>query len=591
MLRQPLDAARAYDGEKLRADLGAGLTVAVIAIPQAMAYATIAGVPPQYGLFTLLAQAAIGSLLSSQPLLAVGPTNTQSLLVGAIVTRAIVVLGGPAELDPAALYLRLTIGLALVKGLLQVGMAALGLGGLVRYVSGSVIVGFTGGAGILIATGQVAAFLGIPAARAGALWPGVVGDAERVLPRLAEMRGAALGVGVASLAAILIARRVSRRMPGPLLALLIGVGAVAGLGLGSADLSLVPDFAGALPAPSLPALSLVEAQALLGGGLVLALLGMLEAYSIGRTLALRSGMPVSADQELLSQGLTNAISSLFGGFPGSGSFGRSGLNYSAGARTLYAGVFSAAFVALALLALAPAARFVPLSSLAAVLFVVAYELLDWREIARLRRASPPDFQVCIATLVATLLIPLTYAVAVGIALNLALYLRQASRLKVAEMVQGDGGIFHEHPLRDEAGERSVVLLQLEGDLFFGVADELEDRLTRLAQGSVRVVVMRLKRTHSIDATVLGVLERFASALRERGRFLLLCGLRPEVSSQLHAFGLGALLGEENLFLARAGIFASTRLALDRARQLIGTGLDTAELAESELADEPVAYEI
>ncbi len=593
MLRQPLDAARGYDRAKLRGDLVAGATVAVLAVPQAMAYAVIAGVPPHYGLYTLIVQSLIGSLWNSNPFLSVGPVNTQTLLVGAVLTRAVadVTHTEPGSVDAGALAVRLAVGLALLKGLLQVGFAALGLGALVRYVSGAVIVGFTAGAGMLIVAGQLPAFLGLSRVPHAELWPGLAGVSQSVLPRLGELRPASVAIGLASLALLLALRRVSPRIPAPLLAVLLGAGLVLALGLGSLELPLVSPFPASLPSFELPHASLAEAQALLGGALALALLGLFEAYSIGRTLALRSGTQVSADQELLSQGLTNALSSLFQSFPGSGSFSRSALNYSAGARTLYAGVWNSLFVALILLTCAPAAGFVPLASLAAVLFVIGYELVDWREIVRLRRASPVDFQVCLSTLGATLFLPLTYAVFIGVALNLALYLRRVSRLRVAEMVEGEGGSFQEQPLRDGAGRRSVVLLHLEGDLFFAVADELDEQLARLASQPVRVVILRLKRTPSIDATVLGVLDRFARVMRESGRFVLLCGLRPEITAQLRAFGLLQLIGDENAFEARPGVFASARLALERARELIGAPLDLTTLRDRELSDDPPAYQI
>jgi SulP family sulfate permease len=179
------------------------------------------------------------------------------------------------------------------------------------------------------------------------------------------------------------------------------------------------------------------------------------------------------------------------------------------------------------------------------------------------------------TFIAAMVLPLEYAIFLGVFLNLALYLRTASRLHLSEMIQPGGGPFLERPIRDKhTGERQVIFLQLEGDLFFGVADELQDRLTALAGSGVRVVILRLKRTHSIDATVLGVLERFAAGMRQRQAYVILCGVKPELMSVLRHYGLIEQLGRENVFATGGGIFTSAKQALQRARVLVGRSIDT-----------------
>ncbi|MEX0655861.1 MAG: SulP family inorganic anion transporter [Phycisphaeraceae bacterium] len=574
---------RRYDPATARSDVVAGLTVAVVAIPQSMAYAIIAGVPPVYGLYTLIFQSLIGALFNSQPLLSVGPTNTQSLLVASIVTRLVA--------PGTELYLQLVIALALLKGALQLLMAAAQLGHLVKYVSQSVIVGFTAGAGTLIIAGQISAFLGFEVTRAGDEWPGLLGTIQTLLPHLHAISPHAVGLGLLAMAILLVSRWISPFMPGPLLAIAVTGGIVYLAGWTGGELTLIPEIPQTLPTPALPSFSVSDFENILPGAMALALLGLMEAYAIGKGLANKTNTQIDANHELFGQGITNFLSSFLACIPGSGSFGRSGLNHYAGARTTFAGIYSAGCVLIIFLIFAPAAEYVPLTAIAAVLFVIAGGLIDWPYIRRLLYSQRADAVVCLGTLGATLTLPLAYAVFVGIFLNIALYLRRASQLHIAEMVRTPGGPFVERPVRDRAGEKKVMFLQVEGDLFFGLADELQDRLSSVANSGARVVLLRLKRTHSLDATVLSVLERFVHQMQARGGHVLLCGLRPELYQRLAAFGLVRQIGEENVFEAEYGVFTSAKRALARAKILVGASLDVdRELTEVEETEE-WAYEI
>jgi SulP family sulfate permease len=581
---------RSYGVRDLRGDALAGLTVAVVGVPQAMAYAMIAGVPAEYGLYTLIFQCAIGSILNSQPLLSVGPINTQSLLVASIV-------GGINGIEVSgAEYISLVVTLTFLKGLMQIGLAEMRLGNLVQYVSQSVIVGFTAGAGVLIAGKQVGAFLGFRAPPIEDTLPGLPGIAQTLWGpaesqpwgHFDETSGWAVGLGVLSLALVIGGRMISRFVPGPLLAVGLSATLVWALGLTADDLSLVGDvpssLAGVFSLPDFMALG-EHYDALLAGALALSLLGLLEAYSIGKSIATKTGTRISANQEMFSQGLTNLLTSFLSSIPGSGSFSRSALNHYAGARTAVAGLINAAVVLAIFLLLAPAAKYVPMSSIAAILFVIAFGLIDWRHFLKLVKANPADGAVCLATFIATLVAPLQYAVFIGIALNLALYLRRASQLQVSEMVKPRGGPYLERPLRTSDGlpAKDVMMVQLEGNLFFGVADELQDRLSEIERQGVRVVVLRLKRTHSIDATVMGVLEQFVEAMQARGGHVVLCGVKERTLEKLEAYGLVARIGKANVFATTYGVFESAKRALERARELLGATIDLDGLLDE---DEP-----
>ncbi|HEX7008585.1 MAG TPA: SulP family inorganic anion transporter [Phycisphaeraceae bacterium] len=578
----PIRTARHYDAHKLRKDLLAGLTVAVVEVPQAMAYAVIAGVPPQYGLYTSILQGAIGALLSSSEHITTGPTNTQSLLVAATVQRLVGDPGNP-------IYLELVFALTMLKGLIQLGFAFARMGNITRYVSHSVIVGVMAGAGVLILAGQLGAFLGIPAVQGAATWPGVLGEIEKLWPHLSQVNGRAVGVGVLSLAVILGAQRVSPFLPGALLAMVLGAAVVWAAGWTGADLPLIAPLSQAMPQFQMPSLTLEQAESLFSGALALAIIGMLESVAIGKGIAAHSGERINANQEFFAQGFMNFVTSFFQCIPGSGSFTRSMLDYAAGAQTRFAALFNALFVLVIFWFLAPLAAYTPLASLAAVLFVIALKLIDWRHLLRVARSHRSDAAVCFATFLATLTLPLQYAIFVGIFLNIALYLRLASQLHLAEMVPAQGGPFLERPIHDRAGREKVIFLQAEGDLFFAVADELQERLAMVSRSGVQVVILRLKRTLSIDSTVLGVLERFVREMQARGGYVLLCGVRPDLMGRLERFGLIRLIGRENVFPTTYGVFTSAKQALQRARQLVGASLDVDEPLPDE--QEAWTYEI
>lgn len=556
----PVRTLRHYRPADLRRDLVAGLTAAVVDLPQAMALALIAGVPPVHGVYTAIVLGFFGALFTSGRVLAVGPTNTQSLLVAAVVSRL--------TSDPEV-YLQLVFGLSLLKGLIQVAFGAAGVGALARYVSRSVMIGFTAAAGFLIVAGQLAPLFGLPRAKPASALPGVLATLERVALQLRDANPYALGIGAFSLASIVLARRLSPLVPGPLLALVGGALVVLALGLGPEQIALAPMLPRGLPELGLPDLTLSQAEALLGGAVALALLGTLETVMIAKSTALRPGAAIRADHEFFSQGIANVIGSLLQCLPGSASFSRTALLLRAGASTRFAGLYGSVLTFVLFLGLAPLADAIPLASLAAILIVVGVSLIDVRAVARIVRSSRGDAAVCLATLASALLLPLAYAIYLGIFLNLALYLRQAGRLHMSELVPTPEGAYAERPLpRAGISGRALVFLQLEGDLFFAIADELEERLAQLQAHGVRVAIFRLKRAHWIDTSVLFVLEQFAQSMRAAGGHVILCGVRPELREQLHDFGLDAVIGEENVIDMQAGVFASARVAHARGRALL-----------------------
>jgi SulP family sulfate permease len=579
----PIRTIKHYNLHKLRKDLIAGLTVSVVEIPQSMAYAIIAGVPPQYGLYSSVIQGVIGALLSSSEHMTTGPTNTQALLVASAVHRLADPTGNPAT------YLQLVFALTLLKGLIQLSFAAAGLGSLVRYVSRSVIAGLVSGAGVLIICGQLPAFLGIEG-RAESPLPGILRPLTQVAHQISQINLHAVIAGVCVVAIVAGLRAVSRLLPGALVAIVFVAGLSTAVGWSIPRIDAIPHV---LPHFQIPSLGWLHIEQLIGGATALAVIGLLESVAIAKSIALRTGADINPNQECFSQGFKNTVSSFFQCIPGSGSFTRTALDYAAGAQTRFAAVYSAIFVAIIVWVFAEWAHMIPKAALAGLLFVIAMGLIEWKYVPRVIKSNRPDALVYLMTFTATLLLPLEFAIFVGIFLNIALYLRQASRLHLREIVETSaGGPFQEKELSDRSGTRQVVFLQMEGDLFFGVADELRDRLSPMLRpdSNAKVVIFRLRRTHSVDSTVLHVLEQFTRDMQQRGRHVILCGVRPELMPVLRNFGLQQLIGPENVFETTFGVYTSAKEAFARARHFVGSSIDTHSI-DAGMEDEAWAYEI
>ena len=338
LLRSTITASagsiRSYSWRKARADLVAGLTVTAVEIPQSMAYAMVAGVPPQYGLYTSFIQGVLGPMFSSSEHLLSGPTNTQALLVAATVARI-------AGADGAS-YLELVFALTLLKGICQAIFGLAQLGNMVRYVSRAVFSGVAAGAGLLILIGQLPALLGVHPAGDTPL-PGAAREIWRLAGSAANANWRPIAIGLFCIAVVLVSRRISRFIPGAFIAV-VGSGLiVTAMGWTSSEVDLIGAIPNPLPRFHMPELSLGRIESLMGGAIALAVMGMLESVVIVKSIAARTGERIDPNQEFLGQGLKNMISSFFQSIPGSGSFSRSALAFAAGAQTRFAGVANAMF--------------------------------------------------------------------------------------------------------------------------------------------------------------------------------------------------------------------------------------------------------
>jgi SulP family sulfate permease len=561
--RFPLGAElRGYTRAKLRADLLAGANVALVSIPQAVAFALIAGLPPLMVIMCVVVGGFVAALFSSSHHLVFGPTNSISL----VLATTIFALRG-SGLAPTHIALLL----ACLIGLFQLAAGLARLGKLTQFVSHAVIIAYGTAIGLLLALSQVPHLLGLatqPGSPLAGLW--------QVAGSLADINPWALAMGAVTLLLFHLAEKIAPKVPPelPVLVLLalfarfadlraLGVRTIADEGALAVSL---PTFLG-IP---LNAGSLGLVPPLLGSALAIAILGMLEAVSIAKTLAARSGQRLDANQELVAMGLGNLACSAFGAMPGSASFARSGANLQSGARTQVAALASSLLVLAALFFVTPLVNFIPVPCLAAHLVRIGLRMLDRGRVRIACRATRADAMVFTVTLLAAFFLQLDIAIYVGVGTSLALFLEKAGTPSLVEYGFDGQGQLTQLAGPAARGHAAVAIVHVEGDLFFGAADLLQEQVRLMADdGRTKVVILRMKNARHLDATGVMSLLELHGHLRRTGRHLIISGAGDDVERVLAGSGALAQIGPENVFPAEANLTMSTRRALLRARALLG----------------------
>jgi sulfate permease, SulP family len=578
------ESLRHYSFRAARADLLAGCSVAAVAVPQAMAYAMIAGLPAEYGLYTAVVMTAIGAVLDSSRQLINGPTNAISI---ALLT-AVGGLGSTDEKVQAAVLM------AFLVGLIQLGISLFGLGDLTRYISHSVIVGFTAGASVLLVLDQAKNLLGLEA-RGGAhdhflyrFWLTMAQSDHAHVQTVA--------VGAASILLALALRFVKRRIGWPLLPEFLIVVVVMAVATSMLDLHhqgvrVVGDIPAKLPLPRLPVFDAAQVQGMAPSALAIALLGLLEAVSMAKAIAAVTGQKLDLNQQCLSEGFANFGGSFFQCMPGSGSLTRSAINQQAGAQTQWSGVISAVAVALVMLAFAPYARYIPRSALAGLLILTAARMVNPREVRYHMRVSRFDAAIVAVTTVAAVAISIEFCVLIGVIMSFLLAVPRTGRMLLSEFVVSPEGAIHERVPEDEVCGR-ILIFGLEGEMFFASGVSLEEHLDAIEKrvtAQTRVVVLRMKRAQNPDAVGMALLEASIDRIRGRGALVLLCGVRKGFYACMKRCGLAARLGEENVFLEQAVRQTSTLLAVRHAYELVTDPCPTCPRREAEVRERGMYY--
>jgi sulfate permease, SulP family len=555
------DSLRNYRIENLRADGLAGLTVAAVAVPQAMAYAQVAGLPAEYGLYTAIVMTAVGALFDSSRQLINGPTNAISIAL-----LSVIAVVPPEQKVQAAVLI------AFLVGAIQLGITLLRLGDLSRYISHSVIVGFTLGAGTLLVLDQLKNLLGLKS----------VGDIHdhflvRLFLTLTQGGGvheATAAIGLGSIALVIVLRALKKRLGWLLFPeLLVAVVAMAALvsyfGLDAQGVKVVGEIPAHLPSFALPDLAPDQVRDFAGGALAIALLGLLEAIAMAKAIAAVTGQKLDMNQQCLSEGLANFSGSFFQCMPGSGSLTRSAINQQAGAISQWSGVVSAAAVAVIMLAFAPLARFIPRAALAGILMVSAWKMVDWRALAYHLRATRFDLAIVAATAFSAVFVSIEFCVLIGVMMSFLLAVPRAGRMLLTEFVVTDeGGVAERLP--DDVPCPLTLIFGLEGEMFFGATAALEQHfaaIERRVMPNTQVLVLRVKRARNPDAVGMSLLESFLDRMKARGVRVLLCGVKSEFARKMERTGLADRHGER-VFLEQPVRQTSTLLAIRYAYEIL-----------------------
>ncbi|HEY8908834.1 MAG TPA: SulP family inorganic anion transporter [Desulfosporosinus sp.] len=519
-----LQTIREYKTEYVKKDLIAALTVAVVAIPQSMAYALIAGVNPVYGLYTAIVSAIIGSAFGSSKYLVTGPTNAISLLIAASMRNYM-------GLDNAYQILFL---MTFVVGALQIFFGVIKLGKVINFVSHTVIVGFTAGAGVLIALEQLNTILSISIKNSAQM--STMGNLYYIITHIGQTNFYALGLGLMTIAIILICKRINKNIPGALIGIIVPIIFILIFALDKKGVALTGAIPSSLPPFKMVQFSIHSLQAVFSGAMAIAVIGLVEALSISKSISSTSQQKINANQEFIGQGISNALSAFFQCLPSSGSFTRSAINYHNGAVSRFSGILSGVIVALVLVFLSPFAKYIPSPCLAGVILVTAYSMIDKKEIRKVSKVGKfkSESIAMWVTCIATVIMPnLDYAIYTGIALSIVLYLRDTNKAPVRILIpsQGVKSQIIETEIDVVKGKVDILIIELEGNLYFGSSGDLENKLDNLVD-KARVFVLRMMYVVTIDVTSLNVLRIFIKSVRDSGGILVISGVKSDLSIML-----------------------------------------------------------
>jgi len=460
---------RLVSKESLKADLLAGLTGAVIVLPQGVAFATIAGLPPEYGLYTAMVTPIIAALFGSSLHLVSGPTTAISIVVFSAVSQH-------AETGTAD-FVALALTLTFLAGVYQLAFGLARLGVLVNFVSHTVVIGFTAGAAILIATSQMKHILGVYVPKGESFlhtWMDIYNGAGDVNFYL-------VAIALATLLVAIIVRRYSRRVPNLLAGMIVGSVLAFFLMHFDDSIQLVGELPAHLPPLSSPVFSFATIRMLAPQAFAVALLGLIEAVSISRAVATKSSQRINANQEFIGQGLSNIVGSFFSSYAGSGSFTRSGINYEAGARTPLSAIFAACILMVIVLLIAPLTAYLPVAAMGGVILLVAYNLIDFHHIKSILTLSKSESSILLITFFATLFLELEFAIYIGVLLSLVFFLAKTSTPRIPTLTVDDTPQrklvnIQVKPLKQCP---QLKIIRIDMSIYFGSINHIQDRISQI----------------------------------------------------------------------------------------------------------------
>ncbi len=540
--------------ETTRADLMAGLTGALVALPQGVAFATIAGMPPEYGLYAGMIPAVIAALFGSSWHLVSGPTTAASIVLFSVLS--------PHAEPGTAQYVSLALTVTFLVGAIQIGMGLGRLGALVNFISHSVVTGFTAGAAILIATNQAKHFFGLDIARGSSFahtW-------ETVFTHFNEINTAIFTVALVTLLLGIAVKKWLPKLPYMIVAMLGGsflsVGMIAWQGVQIPTVGALP---ASLPPLSAPDLSLDNIRTLASGIVAVTLLALTEAVSIARALAARSGQHIDGNQEFIGQGMSNLFGAFFSGYVATGSFNRSGVNYAAGAKTPVAAILAGLFLLIAVLFVAPWAQYLPNAAMAGILFLVAWGLIDFEEIFHTLKFSRAESAIMVITFLCTLLLSLEDAIIAGVMLSLGMYLSRTSRPQVRVRVPDPRSAKRRFTDADHAPQcPQLRFVRIDGSIYFGAVAHIHESLAKQdhANPGQKHVAIVAHGINFIDLPGAEFLAQEAKHRRKHGGSLNFINFKDTVYEQLAETEAMKAIGGDHVFDSKTDAIATIFKRLD-----------------------------
>ncbi len=542
--------------DSLKADLIAGFTGAVIVLPQGVAFATIAGLPPEYGLYTAMVTPIIAALFGSSRHLISGPTTAISIVVFAAISNH--AEPGTAE------FISLALTLTFLAGVYQLAFGLARLGSLVNFVSHTVVIGFTAGAAILIATSQMKNILGVQVAKGESffhtwldLWQ-EVGNTNLYI----------FIVAIATLISALLIKRFYPKIPNLLVGLIVGSFVALLFSGADTNIQFVGEIPAHLPPLTLPDFSFASIQMLAPEAFAVALLGLIEAVSISRAIATKSNQRIDANQEFIGQGLSNITGSFFSSYAGSGSFTRSGINYASGAKTPVSAIFAAIILMVIVLLIAPLTAYLPVAAMGGVILIVAYNLIDTHHIKEILKYSKSETSILLTTFFATLFLELEFAIYLGVILSLVIFLARTSTPDIVTLA----------PDTDpESGKKKLVniskkplnqcpqlkIIRIDMSIYFGSINHIQNRLHHLIeQENIKHILIIGTGINFIDLSGAEALVTDAKRLENLGGGLYFAELKASVYEYISRNCFVAKVGNKHFFDSKKDAIKSIYKKLD-----------------------------
>jgi sulfate permease, SulP family len=546
--------------ETIRSDLVSGLTVAIVVVPQAVAFASIAGMPPQYGLYAGMIPPIVAALFGSSWHLMSGPTTAASI----VLLSSLSIFAEPMTPE----YVGLAFTLTFMVGVIELGLGLARMGTLVNFISHSVVVGFTTGAAILIASKQLKNFFGVPIPREGNLFTTL----DHFCHQIPNANGYILAIALLTLVAGLTVKRLFPKAPFLIVALLAGtaLGVLLNIGFGNdiTRITTVGALPQTLPPISMPDFSLSTIRDLAPAALAMTLFALTEAVSIGRAIGIRSGQLVDGNQEFIGQGLSNIAGSFFSAYVATGSFNRTSLNYQAGAKTPMSAMIAGFLEIFIVLAIAPLVAYLPNATMAGILFIVAWGLIDFPAIKHIFASNNSERAVFTVTFLASLFLDLEFAILAGILLSLMLYLMRASRPRIVTRIPDPN--LPNRKFTSELGKLQecpqLHIMRIDGSIFFGSVAYVRERFARLEQLHPQQKHLAIVAQGISFADIAGsdVLANEAERRRKEGGGLYLINVKSGLRESLiecHAMGK---IDPENIFPGKSTALHAIFQKLDKS---------------------------